>query len=207
MSPDSSATIRKCKVSPSVNTTVLIALGANLPHHGRTPAQTLQAAIDALPDEGLTLVRASRLYATPCFPVGAGPDYVNAAMRLLAAQGLGPREVLAALHRIEARFGRARAERWGMRTLDLDLVAMGALVLPDAVTAAEWRDLPPDRQIAATPDRLILPHPRLQDRAFVLVPLAEVALRWRHPGLGLTVSQMLRRLPAQDRADVKPLGA
>ena len=193
-------------VSPNVNTTVLVALGANLPHDGRTPAQTLQAAIAALPDEGLALVRASRLYATPCYPAGAGPDYVNAAVRLRADPGATARAILAALHRIEARFGRARSERWGMRTLDLDLIAMGSLVLPDAATAAEWRDLPLADQIAATPDRLILPHPRLQDRAFVLVPLADVAPRWRHPSLGLTVTQMLRRLPAGDRNGVKPLG-
>ena len=193
-------------VSPNVNTTVLVALGANLPHGGRTPAQTVQAAIAALPDEGLALVRASRLYATPCFPAGAGPDYVNAAVRLRADPGATARAILAALHRIEARFGRARSERWGMRTLDLDLIAMGSQVAPDAATAAEWRDLATADQIAATPDRLILPHPRLQDRAFVLVPLADVAPRWRHPGLGLTVTQMLRRLPAGDRTGVKPLG-
>jgi 2-amino-4-hydroxy-6-hydroxymethyldihydropteridine diphosphokinase len=205
MSPDSSATIRKCKVSPNVNTTVLVALGANLPHDGRSSAETLRAAIAALPGEGLVLVRASRLFATPCFPAGAGPDYVNAAIRLQATAGQSPRDVLAALHRVEARFGRARAERWGMRTLDLDLLAMGGLTLPDPATAAQWRDLAPADQIAVTPDRLILPHPRLQDRAFVLVPLHEVAPRWRHPALGRTVTQMLRALPLADRKAVKPL--
>ncbi|MGQ0564051.1 MAG: 2-amino-4-hydroxy-6-hydroxymethyldihydropteridine diphosphokinase [Gemmobacter sp.] len=186
--------------------TVLVALGANLPHDGRTPAQTLTAAIAALPGEGLAVARASRLYATPCFPAGAGPDYVNAAISLRVDPGMTARDVLAALHRVEARFGRARMDRWGMRTLDLDLLAMGQTVLPDAQTAAHWRDLPPVQQIAITPDRLILPHPRLQDRAFVLVPLADVTPRWRHPTLGLTVAQMLRRLPAADRGGVKPLG-
>ena len=189
-------------VSPNVYTPVLVALGANLPHDGRTPAQTLQAAIAALPDEGLVVVQASRLYATACFPAGAGPNYVNAAIRLRAEPGAAARDILAALHRIEARFGRARSERWGIRTLDLDLLAMGSRIAPDPATAALWRDLAPPDQIAATPDRLILPHPRLQDRAFVLVPLADVAPRWRHPALGLTVAQLLRRLPMADRRAV-----
>ena len=192
-------------MSPNVNPFVLVALGANLPNGVIGPAETLRAALAAMPDEGLVVERASRLFATPCFPAGAGPDYVNAAACLRPVRGMEPQQVLAALHRIEARHGRARVQRWGMRTLDLDLLAMGSVVLPDPELAAAWRALPPERQIAATPDRLILPHPRLQDRAFVLVPLAEVAPRWRHPALGLTVAAMLRRLPAADIAAVKAL--
>lgn len=186
-------------------TPVLVALGANLPNGGMQPAETLAAALAALPARGLTLLRASRFYATPCFPAGAGPDYVNAAARLAAAPGMGPRDILAALHAVETAFGRARAQRWGMRTLDLDLLAVGNLVLPDAATAAAWRDLPADRQAGTAPDRLILPHPRLQERAFVLVPLAEVAPRWRHPATGRSVAQMRDALPLADRRAVVPL--
>ncbi|MCA3440866.1 MAG: 2-amino-4-hydroxy-6-hydroxymethyldihydropteridine diphosphokinase, partial [Rhodobacter sp.] len=63
----------------------------------------------------------------------------------------------------------------------------------------------PALQAQTAPDRLVLPHPRLQDRAFVLVPLADIAPRWRHPVLGLTVSQMLKALPEADRRAVVPL--
>ena len=92
-----------------------------------------------------------------------------------------------------------------MRTLDLDLLAWGDSVLPDSATQDSWRALPPEAQVRAVPDGLILPHPRLQDRAFVLVPLADVAPDWVHPRTGLTVRQMLAALPAADRDAVKPL--
>lgn len=92
-----------------------------------------------------------------------------------------------------------------MRTLDIDLLAMGDSVLPDAETQDRWRLLPMEQQVRATPDRLILPHPRLQDRAFVLVPLADVAPDWVHPRTGQSVRAMLAALPTEDRDAVKPL--
>jgi len=78
-------------------------------------------------------------------------------------------------------------------------------VLPDAATQAAWAALPPAQQIARTPDRLILPHPRLAERAFVLVPLAEVAPDWTHPVTGRSVADMLAALPEGDRTAVVPL--
>lgn len=179
----------------------LVALGGNLPSDVGAPAQTLAAALAAFADEGLQLIDVSRFFDTPCFPPGEGPDYVNAAARLHSK--LAPEQVLAALHRIEARFGRLRQQRWGMRTLDIDLIAAGQLVLPDDETHAHWRALDPAQQIGSTPSHLILPHPRLQDRAFVLVPLAEIAPDWVHPVTGLSVRQMVSALAAQDRGAVK----
>lgn len=186
---------------------VLIALGANLPFGDIPPAQTLQAAITELAARGLRPARVSRFFRTPCFPPGSGPDYVNAAAELVDPNGDGPGALLTILHDVETLFGRKRLQRWGMRTLDIDLLAIGDLVMPDAATQAAWRDLPQDRQIGSAPDQLILPHPRLQDRAFVLVPLADVAPDWNHPLLGLSVAEMVAALPARDREDVHPLQA
>jgi 2-amino-4-hydroxy-6-hydroxymethyldihydropteridine diphosphokinase len=183
----------------------LVALGANLPFQGVPPEATLQRALKALSKEGLTVLAVSRFFATPCFPAGAGPDYVNAAAVLEVGSETDVASVMAILHRVEAQFGRRRETRWGMRTLDLDLLALGDSVLPDAATHDDWRNLAPEKQVLRAPDRLILPHPRLQDRAFVLVPLADVAPGWVHPRTGLNVAAMLAALSSEDIAAVKPL--
>lgn len=181
---------------------VVVALGANLTLRENGPRATLEQALEAMADRGLMIRATSRLFSTPCFPVGAGPDYVNAAA--LIETGLGPNEVLDMLHEIEAEFGRARQQRWGMRTLDLDLINWDDRVLPDKDVFRHWLNLPLDRQIQSAPEQLILPHPRLQDRAFVLVPMADVAPDWRHPVLDLTVTEMIERLPTADVAAVTP---
>ncbi len=183
----------------------LIALGANLPFEGAAPETTLERARQALADEGIGIQSFSRLFSTPCFPAGAGPDYVNAAAVVEIPENLDAASVLARLHAVEARFGRERLQRWGMRTLDIDLLAVGDSVLPDAATQDLWRNLSPEAQAREAPSGLILPHPRMQDRAFVLVPLADVAPDWVHPRLGQSVRQMLAALPMADRDAVKPL--
>lgn len=184
-------------------TIALIALGANLPSRLGPPSVTLRHALDALRAEEITLLHASRFHATPCFPPGAGPDYVNAAAVIGTRRD--PHALLAHLHAIEERFGRVRGARWGRRALDLDLLAHGARVLPDPAVFAAWRDLPAEAQLRRTPDELILPHPRLQDRAFVLVPLAEIAPDWRHPVSGARVAEMCAALDPAERAQIRPL--
>ncbi|MGL4321252.1 MAG: 2-amino-4-hydroxy-6-hydroxymethyldihydropteridine diphosphokinase [Paracoccaceae bacterium] len=183
----------------------LIALGANLPFGGMTPSETLREALASLVANGQSVVAKSRFFQTPCFPAGAGPDYVNAACVLQFSAESSPQSVLKTLHKVENAYGRKRDQRWGMRTLDLDLIAFGDSVLPDVKVQTAWRNLDVVEQRRTAPDQLILPHPRLQDRAFVLVPLADVAADWRHPVLGVTISEMLAALPEADRAAMVPL--
>ncbi len=180
----------------------LVALGANVTSSFGTPAETLAAAIDRLRREGIVIRAISRFYATPCFPVGAGPDYVNAAISVQTT--LDAADFLKVLHEVEAQFGRERVERWGQRTLDLDLIAFGQKIAPDVDTFEHWRALPADLQKMRAPDQLILPHPRVQDRAFVLVPLSDVAPDWRHPVLDRSVTEMLSYLDRDDIAQVRP---
>lgn len=180
-----------------------IALGGNSTSVTGPAAKTIAAALGDITRDIGAIVAVSRFFRTPAFPLGSGPEFVNAAV--VASTALDPGPLLAALHRIEARYGRMRTVRWGPRTLDLDLVAMGDLVLPDAATLRAWIGLPPDEQGRVAPDRLILPHPRLQDRGFVLIPLAEVAPLWRHPLTGLSVAEMADALPEAEKAAVRPL--
>lgn len=98
-----------------------------------------------------------------------------------------------------------RTVRWGPRILDLDLLGVSDLILPDAATFAAWMTLSAENQTLKWPDQLILPHPRLQDRAFVLVPLAEIAPDWMHPVLGRTVLEMRDALPTADLDQIVPL--
>lgn len=130
----------------------LIALGGNV-GDVRT---TLRKAIEIFCDgEEVWLRKRSSDYKTPPWGVTDQPPFVNAAIAV--ATGLEPRALLERAHAVERIFGRNRAseERWGPRTLDIDLIAYDDLVLNE-------------------PD-LVLPHPRLFERAFVLVPLAEIA--------------------------------
>jgi 2-amino-4-hydroxy-6-hydroxymethyldihydropteridine diphosphokinase len=185
-----------------IRSKVLLALGGNLGSTIGSPTAGIRHSIGRLPEKGFVIRAVSRFFDTPCFPAGAGPDYVNASVAVETE--LTPLAALAALHSIEAQLGRERTARWGMRTLDLDMLAYDDLVCPDLATYDLWRTLPPQDQIRATPDQLILPHPRLQDRAFVLVPLADIAPDWVHPVTKKTVTRMLEALSPDDRQAVRP---
>lgn len=178
----------------------LIALGSNANSNWGDAAATVQKAMMLLNALVLKPISHSAFYQTSAFPADSGPDFVNAAAAFFTTMP-GP-DLLQALHEIEAEAGRTRDVRWGPRTLDLDLIAVGDVVAPDRIIQARWRDLPTDRQMHDAPTELILPHPRMQDRSFVLVPLNDVAPDWIHPVLGQTVAEMLAALPAADRASV-----
>ncbi|TLS69145.1 2-amino-4-hydroxy-6-hydroxymethyldihydropteridine diphosphokinase [Mariprofundus erugo] len=144
----------------------LIALGGNL---GDAPATLRRArtAIAALPDTSVTA--SSLLYRTPPIGPPGQPDYYNAVIAVTTA--LSPLSLLDALQAIENCHGRVRLEHWGARTLDLDIIAMGT-------------------QIIEQP-RLIVPHPYMHCRQFVLRPLCDIQPQWHHPLLGKSATSLL----------------
>ena len=153
---------------------ILIGIGSNLAAPGFvSPWQTAAAALSQLPAIGVAVVRRSRWYQSQPVPPSDQPWYVNAVARV--ETGLDPAALLAALLALESRFGRLRGAPNAARTLDLDL-----LDYEGRQSATEF---------------LVLPHPRLHERRFVLGPLCEIAPDWRHPQLGLTATELLHRLP------------
>jgi len=182
-----------------------IALGANLPSGDNPPIVTLARAFDILFNDNVLEVARSRFYETPAFPDPAAPAYINACVSVQTT--LSAKALLDHLHAVETQLGRLRAERWGARIIDLDLISFGAVIHPDMTTYETWAALPPEQQVARTPDQMILPHPRIADRGFVLVPLAEIAPRWRHPVTGVSVKDLLEQRPKAEIDAIRPLEA
>ena len=121
----------------------------------------------------------SPFYATPAWPDPSDPPFVNAVIRV--ETGLSPAALMKLLHEIESVYGRTRGAKNAPRTLDLDLIDVEGRV----------ENGPPT-----------LPHLRLSKRAFVLIPLADVAPGWRHPVTRRTVEELIEALPAESRASV-----
>jgi 2-amino-4-hydroxy-6-hydroxymethyldihydropteridine diphosphokinase len=162
---------------------ILIGIGGNLPsaRYG-PPREVLPAALAQLEASGIVVVGRSSWYRTEPVPASLQPWFVNAVASLetdLNASGL-----LETLQAVEARFGRARSKPNAARVLDLDLLDYCG-------------------QVTNT-TRLVLPHPRLHERRFVLVPLAEIAPNWRHPVLRLTAMQLLSGLAAKEAVERLP---
>ena len=156
---------------------ILIAIGSNLPHSELgPPRQVCEAALRRLEERGVRVMRRSHWYGSAPVPASDQPWFVNGVAEVAPARGLTPEGLLAALHAVEADLGRTRNRRNEARILDLDLIDFDGIVSrPDA--------------------RPQLPHPRLQERAFVLFPLRDLAPDWHHPVTGTAIQTLIDALP------------
>lgn len=154
-----------------------IGLGANLPHpeYG-PPRQTLEAAVSALIAHGLNIVARSSWYESAPVPMADQPWYVNGVVAI--RNNLSAPDLLKELHLVEAEFGRVRSVVNAPRVIDLDLLDHRGECQPGDGA------------------RPVLPHPRMAERSFVLLPLQEIAPDWRHPVSGRNLQDLIAALPA-----------
>ncbi len=180
---------------------VLVALGGNRAGRWGAPARALARAVRslrALP--GARVEAVSSLWRSAPVGVLAQPAFLNAVVLLRCS--LPPARLLRLLRGLERAAGRLGGASWRARPLDLDLLAVGGRV----ARPAGMGRLGGARAVHAWQGRgIVLPHPALHARAFVLLPLVEVAPRWRHPLLGARAEELLARLPARVRASCRPL--
>ena len=157
---------------------ILIGIGGNLESaQFGPPRDTLTAALAALKEKRIRILARSGWYRTEPVPRSDQPWFVNAVVSL--ATELGAKDLLNALQATERQFGRVRGEPNAPRILDLDILDYQGEVMDTT--------------------SLVLPHPRLHERRFVLIPIAEIAPDWRHPILELTAVQLLAQLSSEQR--------
>lgn len=146
---------------------VIVGLGCNDKGAWESCAEALEAALARFRSEGVDVIARSGWWSSKAWPDPEDPPFLNGVA--LVRTTYDPHALMAVLSRIEAAFGRTRGAVNAPRTLDLDLIAFGRLT--------------------GDQDGLILPHPRAEDRGFVMGPLAEIAPSWRHPVSGRTAAE------------------
>ncbi|MFT8931007.1 MAG: 2-amino-4-hydroxy-6-hydroxymethyldihydropteridine diphosphokinase [Acetobacter syzygii] len=156
---------------------VLIAIGANLPQGEQSAHKSCEQAVAALRCvPGLSIEAVSRWYESAPMPPSGQPPYVNGVVR--GVTSLSPLALLDCLQQIETQQGRVRSVPNAARTLDLDIIDMDG--------------------VCENTERLCLPHPRAQERAFVLLPVRDVAPQWVHPLTGQGLEQMVNAVQGQE---------
>ena len=175
---------------------IVIALGSNLSGKFGSPACALRKAIGKLAAAGIQIIDTSKMYKTEAYAYARQPDFFNAIATIGTALSAG--SLLEVFKKIEAEAGRRNPKSgrppqfsWLPRPLDLDIVSYKGVV-------CNWKSKRPKAG-----QRVILPHPRAHERAFVLRPLAEIAPDWHHPVFGLTAEQLLKRPGVREAGKIK----
>lgn len=162
---------------------ILIGLGSNLISGiFNSPREVIKAALEKISNKDIHIVKESKFYQSEPVPKSDQPWFVNAVVHI--ETDYSPSELLHILHDIENEMGRLRRQRWEARIIDLDILAYDDVILP---SINKWSD----HQKNITADELILPHPRMHERLFVVIPLMDIDPDWHHPVLKKTATQFL----------------
>ncbi len=162
---------------------ILIGIGANLGNaEFASPRATCEAAVSAIEEAGVVILRQSNWFKSAPVPASSQPWYINGVIAVETS--LNPERLMSLMARIEERFGRTRGVKNAARTLDIDLIAYGDLVIG-------WDG---DKT-----EGLSVPHRRMNERGFVLLPLQEIAPDWLHPVLHLSLIKMIAALDPSQR--------
>ena len=161
---------------------ILIALGANLESRYGSPAETLEAAKREIEARGIVIVKSARIWLTAPVPFDHEQEWYHNSL-LSVETDLTPHDLLQVMLKIEEDFGRVRSIKNAPRLLDLDLIAYHDEIIMDG-------------------EHLIVPHPRMHERLFVLKPLEDVDNKWTHPKTGHDVATMIQN--CSDDQQAKP---
>ena len=178
----------------------LVSFGGNLKSEFGSPIESLKHAIGKLELMGLSVQKKSRWYSSISFPDTSSPNYINGCLKIICKYD--PYDTIKRLKVIEKEMGRVINQRWGSRVCDFDILACKNFILPSFEIYSYWKNLSLNKQVKQRPSVLILPHPRIQDRAFVLIPLLDIEPKWVHPVLGIDLTTMINNLSNEQRSSI-----
>ena len=182
----------------------VVVLGSNLSSEFGNSAETLKKCVSEIRSySAIQTLLESNWYISSSFVDEREPRYVNVGIRFRT--NLKPIDLLTFTSGLEKKFGRKRQRRWESRTCDIDILLCDQLILPNKIHFEKWLRLDLSDQIKLSPNELILPHPRLQDRTFFLKPLNDLQPDWIHPFLEVKAKEMLDSLPPNELENIEVL--
>ena len=182
----------------------IIVLGSNLSSEFGSSAETLKKCVGELKSfQAIQSLLESKWYISPSFFDKKEPRYVNVGLRL--STNLKPQDLLNFTSDLEIKYGRKRQRRWEPRTCDIDILLCDQLILPSKLYFERWLKLDFSEQSELSPNKLILPHPRLQERTFFLKPLNDLHPDWIHPFLEMKAKEMLDSLPPNELENIEEM--
>ena len=180
-----------------------IALGANINSSFGSPFETLKICIEKLETLNIKVNKISHWYESIAFPDPLDPPFINCCLNILT--NYKPLELLDCFKKIEEDFGRKDEKRWKSRVCDIDILSQEQQISPNLSTFNFWYKMKLEKQKIKKPNKLIIPHPRIQDRDFVLIPLFDVAENWVHPVFKKNIKSMLKEYLKKRQINLKKI--